>query len=99
MIIKTGGNRLLTIPTIGCIIYTSNEKGDKIMTGETSQAAATLGAIKTEKKAAASRENGKKGGRPKMTLIEYLKTKKPESSIPVYIMTCGELLEILQDNL
>lgn len=32
---------------------------------ERSKAAAALGSIKTEKKAAASRENGKKGGRPK----------------------------------
>ena len=29
------------------------------------QLAAGMGSIKTEKKAAASRENGKKGGRPK----------------------------------
>ena len=38
----------------------------------TSNAAAILGSIRTEKKAASSRENGKKGGRPK-TKIGILK--------------------------
>ena len=34
---------------------------------EVSKAASLLGSIRTEKKAASSRENGKKGGRPKLT--------------------------------
>ena len=40
--------------------------------GDASKAAAMLGRIKTTKKAAASRENGKLGGRPKK-----LKRRKP----------------------
>lgn len=48
-----------------------NSNGDHSITGkawpskEISAAASALGKIKTPKKAAASRENGKKGGRPK----------------------------------
>jgi hypothetical protein len=34
---------------------------------DTSQAAATLGSIKSERKATAARENGRKGGRPRKT--------------------------------
>lgn len=34
---------------------------------EISAAAALLGRVKSERKAAASRENGKRGGRPKIT--------------------------------
>ena len=52
-----------------------NSNGDHAITGkawpskEISQAASALGKIKTPKKAAASRENGKKGGRPKRYTI------------------------------
>lgn len=38
--------------------------GKKIYLNKQSQAAAMLGKIKSEKKAKAARENGKKGGRP-----------------------------------
>ena len=38
-----------------------------LKSSSTSQAASTLGSIKSDKKAIASRENGKLGGRPKKT--------------------------------
>jgi len=48
----------------------ADECGDEeeivIVPVETSAAAAALGSIKSDKKAATSRENGKKGGRPRI---------------------------------
>jgi len=56
---KTWGLAEAAAKRLGC--------GDRFGLRETtvSEAAATLGRIKSEKKAAASRENGKKGGRPR----------------------------------
>jgi hypothetical protein len=55
---KTWGLAEAAVKRLGC--------GDRFGLRETtvSEAAATLGRIKSEKKADASRENGKKGGRP-----------------------------------
>ena len=42
------------------------------MSDEIRKAAAALGSIRTAKKAASSRENGKKGGRPPLSIDERL---------------------------
>lgn len=51
-----------------CCAFTENCDGCDDHYVEKNPAAVTLGSIKSEKKAAASRENGKKGGRPKKDL-------------------------------
>lgn len=52
---------------------------NKIYKDEKSLAAAIYGSSKSEKKAKAVRENGKKGGRPKkFELEEFCKTSKKE---------------------
>lgn len=43
------------------------------MNDEIKKAAATLGSIRTAKKAATSRENGRKGGRPPMDIDDRLR--------------------------
>ena len=49
-----------------------------------SDAARKLGKIKTEKKAIASRENGKKGGRPKRILDWYIERESASILIPQF---------------
>jgi hypothetical protein len=46
-------------------IRTLPQRETKIAIGEFNPAAAALGAVRSEKKATAARENGKKGGRPR----------------------------------
>jgi hypothetical protein len=46
-------------------IYAWNQGDDTLMQLDRSRIAAMLGSITSEKKAAASRENGKRGGRPR----------------------------------
>ncbi len=48
--------------------------------------AVALGSIKTKKKAKASRENGKKGGRPKITILCPVHGKTRCVNIPNGIM-------------
>lgn len=47
----------------------------------TTEAARLLGSIRTEKKAAAARQNGKLGGRPKGAKRAYLKSIVPPIDI------------------
>ena len=54
----------------GWTVHIDDQDGTEIMQfviTRSSSAAATLGSIKSDKKAIASRENGKLGGRPKKT--------------------------------
>ena len=54
----------------GWIVHIEDQDGTEIMQftiTRSSSAASTLGSIKSERKAIASRENGKLGGRPKKT--------------------------------
>jgi hypothetical protein len=64
--ISNGHISILHANTIFAIRYSlqnNNERNNEYISLQ--KAASTLGSIKTEKKAAAARENGKKGGRPK----------------------------------
>ena len=64
---------------------TLREWNTQIMPLPSSVAGTILGQMKTAKKAEASRENGKKGGRPRKNSGEQKKTsaRKTESKIPV----------------
>lgn len=58
-------NELRREPCENCGKYLKVFYEDGNMASKKNPAAVALGSIKTEKKAATSRENGKKGGRPK----------------------------------
>lgn len=61
-----GGNGLFSLYADEC----GDEEQIVIVPKEVSKAAAALGRVKSDRKATASRENGKNGGRPKKPTAE-----------------------------